>query len=178
MNHTAAVELLAATLAPWVGPATPQELAELLDVDAVIGEAFRTDPDHGLWLAVDTATLRQIAMGHILTGTPAATDLPCPPWCELPAGHPLSDWDRGLFREHLRRFGDKGPQCVELVTTEYAATPAGPIVYGDPGHHLILPELDPSATLTAAEARALAANLAEAAEVLDQCRDTSGHAET
>lgn len=96
---------------------------------------------------------------------PTPTTLPCPAWCELPAGHPFDSWitdSSDLFRSHERTFG-QGRGAVGVQAGERALSACGPVD----------PEPDPPTIwtegleLTASQARDLAGNLLAAAAACD-----------
>lgn len=127
-------------------------------------------------------------MTHDPATSGVPTSLPCPEWCDLPAGHPLEaavlhDVSAGLFRVHRRRFGDRPTHvateawehpdhCAPQVVTEAwerAVSEAGPSDLGtDADAFLVRLQLsDGHGYVTATGARRLAQLLTEAADTLD-----------
>lgn len=117
-----------------------------------------------------------------MIGRPVATTLPCPAWCDLPAGHPFETTDpeenplravgskrpsaRG-FRVHRRRFGDR-PTHVALETYE-RSDDCGSDLGTDPDATLVRIQLPGGyAHLTAAGALRLADQLQRAAALAEE----------
>jgi hypothetical protein len=105
------------------------------------------------------------------------TQLPCPDWCTLPAGHPFDNdlKDGTLCRYHEARVGraedrsrhDREPlvDFVRVVADEFATADDGPVVLtGDP--HVEAGEL--AGDLTPHEARRMIAALTAAVDLCDR----------
>ncbi len=92
-------------------------------------------------------------------------DRPCPPWCELPAGHGWDSYETETGRE-LRGHGRGLGAHTGLGVTEYADEPG---ITGTPSLHVYVEEVKDWAS---ADVRALAAELLNAADELDKV--TSG----
>jgi hypothetical protein len=119
------------------------------------------------------------------------TTLPCPPWCDLPAGHPLEpsslddalalllDAPASLYRVHRRRFGIR-PTHVVTEAVERTAGPTGPSDLGTDDDAFVIRLQFPNAHdyLTPAGARRLAVLLIQAADVLDPADTAEGATET
>ncbi len=88
------------------------------------------------------------------------TDLPCPPWCEMELGHGWDDLpndDGRRMRNHGRSLGEH----VDMFMCEYEGVPLS----GEPVGAYVSVDTDDR---TAAELRALAAELLNAADDLDR----------
>lgn len=139
-------------------------------------------PDGWLWL--QPLEVNDPAEHPAVTTVP--TSLPCPDWCELPAGHPFESTggrhlslvtpgqptpdaaDGDLLRVHRQRFGQR-PTHVALETYERAASHEGPTDLDDDSDATLIRLQFPHACgyLTPDGARRLASMLTEAATAAD-----------
>lgn len=90
----------------------------------------------------------------------------CPPWCRHAPGHDITADNATIERTHSALFG-RAPVEVEIVQTDAAASVSGPVVAGDPHIDVWIGGDSAGSGLVAAEARALAAALGEAAATLE-----------
>lgn len=101
---------------------------------------------------------------------------PCPPWCTLPAGHPYTDVDtvtgqmgRGHDAEGHSTEGGYNSVQVGASAWETVNADGSVVVVASVGVEA------PSVTVTAAEARQVAAWLLDAADTIDPPDVSTGH---
>lgn len=103
------------------------------------------------------------------------TSLPCPPWCQLPAGHGFdAEYGGELHRSHEAATADfrfTGPEgapinvSVRLLSIESAPEPDGPPSTSPPVVYL-----DEAEGLAGPQARQVAAALLDAADMWDEAQ--------
>ena len=93
------------------------------------------------------------------------TDLPCPSWCELHAGHEMCYVIGGVDRHHSRTIGDQRLE-IQIACYEEAESVDGPVTSVE--RTMMVASGIEDRNLSSSEARRLAAALLNAADRLDR----------